>query len=512
MGKLRGAFRTPDSAHAALVVGGIALALGGAALFGLVAHTRTPWSTQRVVGLVPLDALARVDFMIPKPGSWKGKGASTLALDTRPMPLQPVEAASVRPLAAPPDMAKSEFEGPPPKPVVLTRTSDVDVVPASLVKPEAVEAEPEPAPEVIEAKLPAAQPEPAERTRVAEMTILEAKWTKPMPPQPAPVEIANAVVLPKVAETKHPQTKQAAPKLAETKHAEPKPAKPAVRLAEAKPAARPAETKRVETRSAPAKVAEAKRVESKPAKTRLAEVRHSEPRPLTKPVASKAAEPKRIKTRSVGIKLSAATSADSRPVSWKVAQAQQADAKRAEAKRLAELKVAEAKLAETKRATEMQASEARWAEMKRVAERQAAEAKLADVKHAAEMQAVEAKLAEAQHAAEMQAAEAKLAQTKREMEATLAQAKVARAKLDETRHASEAASNPVRPAAARYAMCETCGTVTSVTLRALDRSTNRVEVRVHFLTGDNLYFVYPNDPGFSSGDHVRLQGGRLLRM
>ena len=146
-----------------------------------------------------------------------------------------------------------------------------------------------------------------------------------------------------------------------------------------------------------------------------------------------------------------------------------------------------------------------------MADVQAAEAKLAEVRHAAEMQAVEAKLADAQHAAEMRAAEAKLAETKREVETTLAEAKIARAKLEETRHVAEAV-NPVRLASARYAMCETCGTVTAVTVRALDRSTNRVEVRVHFLSGDNLYFVYPTDPGLSSGDHVRLQGGRLMRM
>src|SRR5258706_8785186 len=67
MGRLLGVVRGPDSAHVALVVGGIAIALGGAALFGIIAHTRTPWSTQRIVGLVPLDSLAPADFVVPLP-------------------------------------------------------------------------------------------------------------------------------------------------------------------------------------------------------------------------------------------------------------------------------------------------------------------------------------------------------------------------------------------------------------------------------------------------------------
>jgi hypothetical protein len=165
--------------------------------------------------------------------------------------------------------------------------------------------------------------------------------------------------------------------------------------------------------------------------------------------------------------------------------------------------------------------DAKLAEAKRVAETMAAEERLAETKRAAEKQAAETRLAEAKHAAEMQAAEAKLMETQRAYETTLAQAKLAQAKLaqaklDDARHAAEAKlrepSPDLKPTYPRYGSCDTCGTITSISTRAVDRGANGYEVRVHFGTGSNWVFVYPTDPGFSSGDRVRVQSGRLMRM
>src|SRR6476619_5373784 len=40
---VQGVKQRPDSAHTALAAAGVAIALGGAALFAIVAHTRTPF-------------------------------------------------------------------------------------------------------------------------------------------------------------------------------------------------------------------------------------------------------------------------------------------------------------------------------------------------------------------------------------------------------------------------------------------------------------------------------------
>ena len=58
-----------DSAHVALVIAGIAIALGGASLFGIVAHTKTPF-LQRF-GTSPPDN-------VPPPDNWASR-----KLDTR---------------------------------------------------------------------------------------------------------------------------------------------------------------------------------------------------------------------------------------------------------------------------------------------------------------------------------------------------------------------------------------------------------------------------------------------
>src|SRR5258706_11591738 len=109
MGRLHGVLRGPDSAHVALVVGGIAIALGGAALFGIIAHTRTPWSTQRVVGLVPLDSLARADFVVPLPSAeLKGKRPGPIPAEPPPAPSQ---MAAAPPAATPPAAPDSLSQG-----------------------------------------------------------------------------------------------------------------------------------------------------------------------------------------------------------------------------------------------------------------------------------------------------------------------------------------------------------------------------------------------------------------
>ena len=50
--------RVHGDSHAALVAAGIAMALGGAALFGIVAHTKTPFYA--VGGTSPRDSLPKV--------------------------------------------------------------------------------------------------------------------------------------------------------------------------------------------------------------------------------------------------------------------------------------------------------------------------------------------------------------------------------------------------------------------------------------------------------------------
>ena len=63
-----------------------------------------------------------------------------------------------------------------------------------------------------------------------------------------------------------------------------------------------------------------------------------------------------------------------------------------------------------------------------------------------------------------------------------------------------------RPATPRYGRCEWCGTVTSVVPRYRDRGW---EVRVDLGEGSDRVFVYSTDPGFSVGEMVRLENGRM---
>jgi multidrug efflux pump subunit AcrA (membrane-fusion protein) len=164
----------------------------------------------------------------------------------------------------------------------------------------------------------------------------------------------------------------------------------------------------------------------------------------------------------------------------------------------AEARLAESRLAESKRAAEEKAAEEKLAESQRAFETKAAEAKLAETKRAVETTLAEAKLAEA-----------RLAETKRAVEMTLAQARHA-----EVKPAVETRPQPAgqtRPALPRYEWCDTCGTVSSVKLHARDYGARNWEVHVSFPDGTDRAFLFPTDPGFSSGERVRFEAGRLTR-
>ena len=67
MGKSQWGRSGGDSSYSALVVGGIATALGGAALFGMVAHTWTPFLPQKGAAASPFDTVARGEAVLPVP-------------------------------------------------------------------------------------------------------------------------------------------------------------------------------------------------------------------------------------------------------------------------------------------------------------------------------------------------------------------------------------------------------------------------------------------------------------
>ena len=87
---------------------------------------------------------------------------------------------------------------------------------------------------------------------------------------------------------------------------------------------------------------------------------------------------------------------------------------------------------------------------------------------------------------------------------------MAEAKRPQAKPAVE--TRTMKPSAPGYALCETCGTISSVTARYADRGGSSYEVRVSFRDGTRQVFVYPNDPGFSTGERVRFESGRLTRM
>jgi len=91
------------------------------------------------------------------------------------------------------------------------------------------------------------------------------------------------------------------------------------------------------------------------------------------------------------------------------------------------------------------------------------------------------------------------------VEMTLAQAKPA----VETRPQPAAQTRSVSP---RNEACDSCGTVSSVKMRARDYGTTpNWEVRVNFPDGTDRSFLFPTDPGFSHGERVRFVAGRLTR-
>jgi hypothetical protein len=530
MGRLQWGLGGVDSA-AALVVGGIAIALGGAALFGMVAHTWTPFLPQRGAAASPFHSVARAAPVAPSTELIpRRKRSFSIPFDPRPDEFPVAEAAP----AVAPTLA------------ALVIPADLAIVPSDSLPPGEYAVYPEevaqrasalvPIPPIARAEAPPAETQVAEApffepravvirvadvkvagsaggramatgVRVVELPPPEAKMAKAKPveprrAEPKPVEpkvVEPKVVEPKVVEAKRPEPKPAPTKIAEARRPEPKPAPQKI-----------AEAKRPEPRPAPQKVAEAKRVEPRPAPQKLAEARRPEARPVAAKVAEKA-EPKRIEPRTIPVRAVGMKTADSRSAGFKRVADTRAQARLAEIKRETEARAEAAKLAEAK-----------LAETKRAAEMREAELKLAEVRRAAEVKALEVKLAESQRAFEMQAAEARLAETRRSVETTLAEAKAAEAKLAETKRAVDMALALTKPAAAtravdarpvspRYDRCESCGTVTAV-LRYRERGSYGWEVRVDFGSGGDRTFDYTSDPGLSIGERVRYEGGRVTRL
>ena len=468
MGRLHWGQRTGDPAFASLVVGGVAIVLGGAALFGLVAHTWTPFLPLKGAGSSPFDAVARGAPAAPTKSAElppPRRKHTVVAFDPRPDELNPVETEfSVAPEAL-----------------------------SMLVKLEPVELH-----ALAPAPIETAPPVLASETIVVEAPAIEAKVAPD--PKPVVVRVADVRVVAGANGARRVATDvrlvESGP--AEVKVAKAKPAPPARREPKVTVA------KRVEPKPAPVKVAEAKRIERKPAPTRVAETRRLE----TKPALVKVSDTKRVEPKPVPSK-----AADSRRAEAKrVADAKAAEARAAEA-RAAEARLAEAKAADAKRVAEVKAAESRITEMKRVAEKMAAEASRAEAKRVADMKAADARLAEANRATELKIAEAKLIETQLAFETQAAETRIAEARRSvkpavETRIV-ESKAVPAKPAFARYE-CETCGTVTSVVSRLRERGTPNWEVRVSFRDGTDRLFLYPTDPGLLSGDRVRVEAGRLM--
>jgi len=495
-----------DSAHVALVIAGIAIALGGASLFGIVAHTKTPF-LQRF-GTSPPDN-------VPPPDNWASRKLETRQarrVVPEPIPADPPP----DPLPDSPPKAEAVIAAAPPAEEVPPKNADEPIAIASLTRGESVVLLPRPS-ESLQKKMEemkpieTAPPEPrvaerasvprpvvirvadvkglgvkggrpaASEVKVVDASSVERKAVKARPPEPARKEIVPTVA--KAPETR--QLKPAATKVADVKRIEPK----RVEVKRPDPPRR-VDARLVETRkAADVKATEARRVaEAKAAQVKLAE--------------AKASQAKLAEAKAAQVKLAEA----------KASQAKLAEAKAAQVK-LAEAKAAQVKLAEARRAADVKVAQARLADTKREAEMQAAEAKLAEAKHAAQMKAAEARLVETQRSieatlAEARLAEAKLAETKRSVEVTLAEAKPAARPALDTRSYE---STLVRPMTPKYSSCESCGTVISVASPYLDRRQSGWEVRVNF-GGTNRVFVYPTDPGFASGERVRLASGRLMRM
>src|SRR5688572_25839562 len=119
MGRLQWGQVGSDSALAALVVGGIAIALGGAALFGMVAHTWTPFLPQKGAAVSPFDSVARAAPVGPSTELIpRRKRSISIPFDPRPDEFHPVETApTVAPTLAaliPPSLSTVPPESLPP--------------------------------------------------------------------------------------------------------------------------------------------------------------------------------------------------------------------------------------------------------------------------------------------------------------------------------------------------------------------------------------------------------------
>lgn len=504
--------RFQGGSQSALLVSGLALAFAGAALFGIVAHTRTPFFER--AGTAPPDSFRQMGptnvarIVAPIPASL-GPPPKPLRLPPIVMPVADAQPAGT-PIAAaaPPQLADSV------PPDSLSQRESVLEAPklalARLSEREPFEANfPEPMPAAIQ-PVPDAKPEPrieevkrpepkGPDIRTAELKVMVAK---PAPARPAPVEpkpMEASRVAPKAAEAKAVVVKQVQPKVPEASRARPKPVEAKVVMARAAEP-RTIEARGVKPRLVEAKVLDVKRIEPKPVALRVASVRPALPvrieakRPAVD--ARKLAEMKAVETKAAEVK-----AAQMKAAEMKAAEEKAAEARLAERRRATEMLAAEAKLIETKRAAVLLAAETKQAETRRAAEMAAAETRLAETKRAAEMVAAEAKLVEAQRAIETKAAEAKLAETKRAIEMAAARASASMTHAVETRTQSSGARD-----------CHSCGTVASVVTRYLDRGENTWEVRVNFAGGGSRTFMFPTHPGFANGQQVRYEAGRLRRM
>src|SRR3954471_5359552 len=90
--------RQRDSAYVALLVGGIAVALGSAALFGMVAHTWTPFLPQKGAGASAHDSSrgrsAVQTKLLPEAVQAKPDPPKAIAIESPPAQLAATEAAS----------------------------------------------------------------------------------------------------------------------------------------------------------------------------------------------------------------------------------------------------------------------------------------------------------------------------------------------------------------------------------------------------------------------------------
>ena len=518
MERFRSGRSRKDYSYVALVVGGIAVAVGGAALFGMVAHIWTPFLPQRGAGTAPHDPVSRAQFAAQLAQSRLGELTQSTPQRSSPVSGEPprpiqlaVETRPVETVEMLPETALVLDSLSPRESVVFTHPAEVVAERSpTLQVADAVGALTPPTPAKIVEARPLEKPKPFEFPPLG---------SRPIEARPTGTMLAGFVLAPpKVVEPVHVETRvvEAKPvvesrslvKVGELKVRPAKPAPPAARpVALAAKRVEPKVVVRAESRAAAPKVVEAKLKPLHPAK----------------PAATKVADAKAIQPmRQVAWKVAGTAKPLARPELKRVAETKPVEAKveaKVDTKRAAEAKAAEMKLAETRRAAENLAAQAKLAETKHAAEMKAAEARLAETKMLAEIRAAENKLEEAQRAAEARAAEAKLAETKRAIERTKAEAQLAEARLADSKRATERAS-AVRAVETRLldlkssflrGRCYDCGRVASIITRLQDRGARDWEVRVNFGTTYKT-FVYPSDPGFEIGDSVRVYAGRLTRM